>query len=151
MGAPLIELCCRFIFRVVTEDVLSFASRIESIAEAVAAVTAFAERVGFAPDELFGIDIAAREAIANAVVHGNKEDAAKKVEITLREGEREFEILIRDEGEGFDPASVPDPTATENLLATSGRGLLFIRNFMDEVEWIAPDQGGTTVRLMKRK
>jgi serine/threonine-protein kinase RsbW len=60
-------------------------------------------------------------------------------------------ITVRDEGAGFDPADVPDPTAEQNLLKISGRGILFMRSFMDAVEWERHGQGGTVVRMTKKR
>jgi len=94
--------------------------------------------------------MAVREAITNAIVHGNKEDDTKKVELTFNCAQRAVEIEVADQGEGFDAASVADPTAPENILKTSGRGNFLIRNFMDEVEWLKRAEGGTTVRMIKR-
>jgi serine/threonine-protein kinase RsbW len=64
--------------------------------------------------------------------------------------ENAVEIEVSDQGEGFDPTSVPDPTDPANILKTSGRGIFLIRNFMDEVEWFARPEGGTTLRMVKR-
>lgn len=94
--------------------------------------------------------MAVREAVTNAVVHGNKLDEAKVVEVKLRNTPEAFEISVHDQGSGFNPNDVPDPTKDENLLKTSGRGIFFMRNFMDEVNWSAGPTGGTTVRMVKK-
>jgi len=57
---------------------------------------------------------------------------------------------VHDQGSGFNPNEVPDPTTDENILKTSGRGIFFMRNFMDEVEWSADPKGGTSVRMIKK-
>jgi serine/threonine-protein kinase RsbW len=125
-------------------------SHIEAVADAAAAAADFARGCGLADDAAFGIDMAVREAITNAIVHGNKEDDTKKVELTLNCSQNAVEIQVKDQGEGFDPGSVPDPTAPENILKTSGRGNFLIRNLMDEVNWSSGAEGGTTVRMVKR-
>lgn len=94
--------------------------------------------------------MAVREAVTNAVVHGNKLDDAKIVELKLRNTLAVFEITVHDQGTGFNPNDVPDPTKEENILKTSGRGIFFMRNFMDEVDWAADPQGGTNVRMIKK-
>ena len=127
----------------------SISSKIEAIDEAVQKATGFASEAGFADDAIFGIDMAVREALANAVKHGNKLDASKAVEITLLSDGEVLEILIRDFGEGFDVAEVPDPTNPENLLKASGRGILFMHNFVDKVEWEPANGGGTIVKMTK--
>ena len=131
------------------EKKFSISSEIEAIDEAVQKATAFAGEAGFADDAVFGIDMAVREALANAVKHGNKLDASKEVEITLVSTDEAMEILIRDFGEGFDIREVPDPTNPENLLKASGRGILFMHNFVDKVEWEEASGGGTIVKMTK--
>jgi serine/threonine-protein kinase RsbW len=131
------------------ETKFSISSKIEAIDEAVQKATDFASEAGFADDALFGIDMAVREALANAVKHGNKLDERKKVEITLTDAADALEISIRDYGEGFDVREVPDPTNPENLLKASGRGILFMHNFVDKVEWESAATGGTIVKMTK--
>lgn len=95
--------------------------------------------------------MALREALANAIKHGNKLNPDKRVfvELWLEEG-RELRIQVEDEGEGFDPESLPDPRSGENLLKESGRGVFFIRHFMDEVRFTRASGGGTRVALIKK-
>ena len=127
----------------------SISSKIEEIDEAVQKATAFASDAGFGDDALFGIDMAVREALANAVKHGNKLDASKPVEVTLVNRGNGLEIMIRDFGNGFDVSEVPDPTNPENLLKASGRGILFMHNFVDKVEWERHAEGGMIVKMIK--
>ena len=129
---------------------LKFPSRIEVVGEAAAAVSEFMSNLGLGDDIAFGVDMAVREAITNAVVHGNKLDSAKVVELRLRNTPEAFEITVHDQGTGFDPNSIPDPTKDENILKTSGRGIFFMRNFMDEVKWSKDPAGGTNVRMIKK-
>ena len=83
--------------------------------------------------DVFGIRLALEEALVNAIKHGNQMDRSKRVHVKYRlEGNR-FEIVIRDEGGGFDPEDVPDPTAVENLERPCGRGLMLMRHYMSEV------------------
>lgn len=111
----------------------------------------FAKSRGFGDEVVFAIDLAIRESVANAVKHGNKFDAEKVVEITFADSARGFEITVRDFGPGFAVDEIPDPTNPENLLKTNGRGILFMRSFMDEVEWANPTDGGLMVRMLKRR
>ena len=129
---------------------LTLPSRIEAIAEAAAAAAKIANRLGLSETVTFGVDMAVREAVTNAVVHGNRQDETKLVEVTFTNLAKSLVITVRDKGRGFDPASVPDPTLSENLLNPSGRGLLFMRTFMDEVEWVTHREGGTVVRMTKK-
>ena len=130
---------------------LSLPSRIETVAAAAAAVAEFVIRSGVSDDAAFGIDMAVREAVTNAVVHGNRQDESKVVDITLKSSPDAVEISVHDQGPGFNPSDVPDPTAAENILKTSGRGIFFMRSFMDEVDWLIRPEGGTTVRMLKRR
>jgi len=94
------------------------------------------------------VEIAVREALANAVIHGNYEKADKHVDVICRCGmDGEVLITVRDEGQGFDYRSVPDPTEPERLLLTSGRGLYLMRTLMDEVLF---EENGTVLRMRKR-
>lgn len=125
-------------------------SHIEAVADAAAAAKDFAQSCGASEDVAFGVDMAVREAVTNAVVHGNQEDETRPVEVTFSCQQRTLEIEVKDQGEGFDPAEVPDPTEAGNILKTSGRGNFLMRSFMDEVEWFRRPEGGTTVRLVKK-
>ncbi|HWW74044.1 MAG TPA: ATP-binding protein, partial [Pyrinomonadaceae bacterium] len=73
------------------------------------------------------------------------------VEIGMAGTDEGLTVTVRDRGEGFDPSHLPDPTAEENILKASGRGILFMRTFMDEVVWEHPAGGGTLVRMIKKK
>jgi serine/threonine-protein kinase RsbW len=125
-------------------------SHIEAVGDAAAAVTDFVQSCGIGEEPAFAIVMAVREAVTNAMVHGNKEDEAKSVEVIFNCLANVLEIEVRDQGEGFDPTAVPDPTDPVNLLKTSGRGIFLMRSFMDEVEWFARPEGGTTVRMVKK-
>ncbi len=126
-------------------------SKLESIDEAVSTAINFANEIGFGEDAVFPIDLAVREVVANAIKHGNKFDETKQVEITLEENNEGFEISVRDYGKGFAVENVPDPTNPENLLKASGRGILFMNNFMDKVEWFEAENGGTIVKMLKKR
>ena len=125
-------------------------SHIEAVADAAAAVTDFIRNCGVSEEAAFGVEMAVREAVTNAMVHGNHEDESKLVEVIFNCHANELEVEIRDQGEGFDPATVPDPTNAENLLKTSGRGIFLMRTFMDQIEWVNRPEGGTMVRMSKR-
>jgi serine/threonine-protein kinase RsbW len=137
----------------VTEETteLTFPSRIDSIAEAAAAAAEVARRAGFGDEALFGIDMAVRESVTNAVLHGNRRDESKPVEVGFHNSAAGLRITVRDRGEGFDPAQVADPTDPQNILKASGRGILFMRTFMDDVRWERHPQGGMVVSMTKNK
>jgi serine/threonine-protein kinase RsbW len=128
---------------------LTLPSRFEAVNETAATVAALLRRMGIGEEAAFGIDMAVREAVTNAVLHGNNQDEAKLVQVALKHSPDWIEISVSDQGGGFNPIEVPDPTAPENILRTSGRGIFFMRNFMDEVDWSIRPEGGTTVRMKK--
>ena len=129
---------------------LTLASRVESVEEAAVAVAGILQRSGVGEDIAFGVDMAIREAVTNAVLHGNKQDEAKFIHVKVKSSPGCLEINVEDQGVGFNPADVPNPTETENILKSSGRGIFFMRNFMDDVEWLIRPEGGTTVRMTKQ-
>lgn len=131
------------------EETFKLPSRIESVDVAATRADEFAKRAGLGDEFVSSIDLAIRESVANAVKHGNKLDDEKFVEIRLIRNQFGFEMIVRDFGSGFDPQAIPDPTDPANLLKDSGRGILFMRAFMDVVEWSSPDGGGTLVRMVK--
>ena len=126
-------------------------SRIESVDEAAMMADEFAKSCGFGDEVTFAVDLAIRESVANAVKHGNKFDESKTVQLTLDDKPEGFEITVRDYGSGFAIDEIADPTDPENLLKTNGRGILFMRSFMDEVEWQNPTDGGLMVKMLKKR
>lgn len=122
-------------------------SRIESIEQAATLVAGAAQDAGVDEMALFGIDLAVREAVANAVKHGNGLDETKQVRISFETTPQRFEITIIDQGAGFDFEHLPDPTDPANLLKASGRGAFLMRSFMDEVRW---QEGGSVVTMTKK-
>ena len=108
--------------------------------------------IGLDDDARHWVSVAIRESVINAIKHGNRNDASKRVFVDLETspGQAELTIRVRDEGEGFDPVEVADPLAPENLLKSSGRGIFLIRNFMENVELRRAPEGGMEIRMTKR-
>ena len=106
------------------------------------------DQLGFDEDTAYWIWLATQEALNNAIKHGNKMDSKKYVHFTINVENHEFRIVIKDEGKGFDLEKVPNPTDPENLLKTSGRGIFYIKSFMDKVEYNT--ENGTTVTMTKK-
>jgi serine/threonine-protein kinase RsbW len=109
--------------------------------------------IGLDEDAVHWVGVAIRECVINAIKHGNQHDTSKRVFVdfaTAVNSVPEMVILVRDQGQGFDPDEVADPLAPENLLKGSGRGIFLIRNFMDEVDLQRAPQGGMEVRMVKR-
>ena len=133
------------------KEKLELPSRLESVEVAAEAAARFAEKNDFDETARYAIGMAVRESVANAVKHGNLLDETKQVEVTFESLDQGLEITIRDFGKGFAVEEIPDPTNPENLLKASGRGILFMRSFMDEVEWFNHAEGGMIVKMLKRK
>jgi serine/threonine-protein kinase RsbW len=126
---------------------VSLPADITAISPVVGWVMRLVSELEYAAGKEFEIELALREALANAVLHGCKADPAKKIECSVT-GDRENGILIvvRDPGSGFDPASIPSPTDDSNLHAEHGRGILLIHKLMDEVHH---ESNGTVIRMRK--
>ena len=124
-------------------------STLDSVDDAEELAVGAAQRAGFDDDDLMKIGMAVRESMVNAVVHGNRYNANKKVRLSVAKNSERFTVRIADEGEGFEFEHLPDPLAPENLMRTSGRGIFLIRSFMDEFRIRRLDPGGTEVTLVK--
>lgn len=100
-------------------------------------------------DRLPGLLLAVTEATTNAIIHANKRDKSKIVTITAKHEDENLFIIVKDEGTGFDPATIPDPTAPENLLKDSGRGLYLMRIYSDELSYNHTPTGTETILRIK--
>jgi serine/threonine-protein kinase RsbW len=99
----------------------------------------------------YWVGMALREALSNAIKHGNKLNPEKRVQVHMKlQPEGEIKIAVEDEGDGFDPTCLGDPTSPDNLLRSNGRGIFYMRQFMDGVSFFVGERGGTRVELVKR-
>jgi serine/threonine-protein kinase RsbW len=133
----------------VSKSYITLDSSLESVDQAEEIVLKTARQLGFDEDDENAIAMAVREGVVNAVVHGNRYSAKKRVHLGLETAPGHIVITIGDEGEGFDLSSLPDPLAEENLMRQSGRGILLIQAFMDEFDLHPRLGGGTEVRIAK--
>jgi serine/threonine-protein kinase RsbW len=106
--------------------------------------------MGFDEDSAHWVGMSVRESVTNAIQHGNKLDQNKKVDISFEVGPDRLAITVRDQGNGFRAEQLPNPLDPENLLKPSGRGIFYIRSFMDEVEFKPLSQGGMEVLMVKK-
>ncbi|MFQ5424162.1 MAG: ATP-binding protein [Phycisphaerae bacterium] len=125
---------------IVVQSDLASAKRPEEL------ILAEVERCGYCPGAAFAIKLALEEALTNAVRHGNSGDATKHIFVRYRVTRERTEIEIRDEGRGFQPDCVPDPTRPENIDCPNGRGIMLMQAYLDEIEYVEP---GNLVRLVK--
>jgi len=129
---------------------LDFASRFDMLEIVQTVLVQLAHLLGFGEDATHYMSVALRESVVNAIKHGNKQDEAKRVFLEFTLHPTALEMTVRDQGAGFDPTVIPDPVAPENLLRTFGRGIFFMRSFMDDVSYDFPRGGGTIVKMTKR-
>jgi serine/threonine-protein kinase RsbW len=124
-------------------------STLDSVDTAETLAIGVASDAGFSEDDRNAIGMAVRECMVNAVVHGNRYSAGKKVRLSIAATPERITVRIADEGAGFDLESLPDPLAPENLLKQSGRGIFLIRSFMDEFSVERRSGAGSQATLVK--
>ena len=133
---------------------LEFSSTFEMLDFVQVVSDHMAHDVGLDEEASHWVGVAIRESVINAIKHGNRNDAGKHVFVEFEAAPpgaaSELTIRVRDQGEGFDPETVADPLAPENLLKSSGRGIFLIRNFMDDVHLQRAPEGGMEIRMVKR-
>ncbi|MFQ5718749.1 MAG: ATP-binding protein [Acidobacteriota bacterium] len=130
--------------RVVAGSRLEYLDPLHAIAEEMAKVA------GLDEEACFHFALAVREAATNAVTHGNGSDPGKQVTVVFTLEAGALTVSIRDEGAGFDFEHADDPRLPENRFKTSGRGLLLIRSFVDDVSYGHGSEQGTEIRMVKR-
>ncbi len=124
-------------------------SNLASVDRGEVVVMEAAGKLGYDTETQQDIGIAVRESLVNAVAHGNRYNSRKKVHFRVWTGPRGLTVEIEDQGKGFDPDGVPDPLDDENMMRHSGRGLLMIRAYMDELHYTKLEPEGTRVRMIK--
>ena len=129
---------------------LAIGSRFENIEVVQVTLADCLERLGVEADACHWIDVAVREAVANAIKHGNRQDPDKRVAVDFSVKGDELVIRVEDEGEGFEPEDLSSPLDPANLLRPNGRGIFYMRSFMDRVEYQPGAKGGTAVVLHKK-
>ena len=107
------------------------------------------KKLGVDEDRLADIAVSVTEAVTNAVLHGNKNDLKKKVQIKLKADSSRVEITVEDEGNGFNPESIQSPIEEGNVLKEAGRGIFILKSLMDKVDFIVMPQKGTVVKMTK--
>jgi len=121
---------------------------VNAISPVVERVMGVVNEMGCAAGREFEIELALREALANAIEHGSGHDPSKEVQCCVAcDKARGMLIVVRDPGPGFDPSSIPSPVVGQNLFSTGGRGIYLINQLMDEVRF---ERGGTEIRMKTR-
>ncbi|HLZ47643.1 MAG TPA: ATP-binding protein [Candidatus Limnocylindria bacterium] len=132
-----------------TELLLHVPSDVDRVGEAVDIVAGQVENRFTDPRTVrFNLRVALGEALANAILYGTRSDPSKQVGVRVRFGRTAIEMEVNDDGEGFDPGNVPDPTTPEHISAASGRGIFLIRKLVDEVHY---NEKGNTICMTLRR
>lgn len=124
---------------------------IESIALAEEMGVRMAAAAGFGEDDQYKVGLAVHEGVMNAFQYGNEERRERKIHLTFVLHEEKLVIHVVDQGAGFRLEDVPDPRHDDNVLSDSGRGVLLMRAFMDEVDVVASAEGGAEVVMAKHR
>ena len=113
----------------------SIPSRTEAAEQIIDALLSRLEAERWNSQEVFGVHLAVEEALVNAIIHGNKKDPSKSVHVLVQSSPEQLRVEIVDEGAGFDPGQIPDPTNPDRLNVPHGRGLMLMHSFMTHVEY----------------
>lgn len=135
---------CANVVEVTVASSLDFVELVQTLSDNITRM------MGFDGDTAHWIGMSIRESVVNAIQHGNKLDKNKRVGIKFEIYADRLVINVDDEGEGFNPSDIPDPLSGENLMKPSGRGIFFMKSFMDQVEFLPSPAGGTRLRMTKR-
>lgn len=129
---------------------LTVPSRLEEMTAVHALVDQAMKEYRLSEDMAHWIELTISESMINAIQHGNKCDPEKQATLSISSNGEAIEVIVEDQGKGFELTEVADPTNVENLLKPSGRGILIIRSFMDEVDLTRREGGGSRLRMVKR-
>jgi len=130
--------------KVVIDSALEYLDLVQTVTDCITKFMSFDE------DSAHRIGMSVRELVINAIQHGNKLDLTKRVDIRFEVAPDRLGISVTDQGKGFQADEVPDPLDPENLLKPGGRGIFYIRSFMDEVEFRPLSHGGMEVHMVKK-
>jgi len=134
--------------RTVTLDI---ASRLEMLDMVQTVLSHVCQLVGFDEEAVHYLSVAVRESVVNAIKHGNQLDESKRVAVSFVMHPVALDVEVRDQGPGFDLDTVGDPLVAENILKADGRGIFFMKSFMDDVSYTFPARGGTVVKMVKKR
>lgn len=130
---------------------IDFPSDVSSLKKFEKFLNELRDKYEISDEDFYRIYLTSSEAFINALFHGNKLEAVKRIWVKFKVFKKSFEIEIQDEGEGFEPESIPDPTANENLLKESGRGIYIIKAFSDGVKFLKTQRGmKVKIKIKKR-
>jgi len=129
---------------------LTIPSRLEELESVQNLITEATAAFGLGEDIAYWMELTISESVINAIRHGNQFDPAKQAHLSISSDGESIEVIVEDQGTGFNLEELADPTQAENLLKPCGRGILIIRSFMDEVALSKKEGGGTRLRMLKK-
>ena len=129
---------------------LTIPSRLEELESVQRLIGEAAAAFGLTEDMAYWMELTVSESVINAIRHGNQSDPTKKAHLAISFDGENVEVIVEDQGEGFNLEELADPTRAENLLKPCGRGILIIRSFMDEVSLSPKEGGGVRLHMLKR-
>lgn len=132
-----------------TENQISIPSSLDYLKDVDDFVEKKLKKCGLSESDLADVAISVTEAVTNAVIHGNKNDLQKRVTIILEIKKPDITVWVKDQGNGFDPGSVPSPVENNNVLKKVGRGIFILKSLMDEVDFTIEPGEGTVVKFTK--
>ena len=132
-----------------TENQISIPSSLDYLKDVDDFVEKKLKKCCLSESDLADVAISVTEAVTNAVIHGNKNDLQKRVIITLEIKKPDITVWVKDQGNGFDPGSVPSPVENNNVLKKVGRGIFILKSLMDEVDFTIEPGEGTVVKFTK--
>jgi serine/threonine-protein kinase RsbW len=130
---------------------LSIESKLEVVDMVSSVVRSVTTKMGFEEDDASWIELSVHEAVINAITHGNRNADDKQVDVKFVFEQDALKVYVRDRGEGFNPDALPNPLDPDNLLNPTGRGIFYMRTFMDEVEYSKHPDGGVIVCMTKNR
>lgn len=134
---------------IISEIHLTLFSDIKYLEVVQSVSDSFSSLAGFEGEDTYWIGLSIREAVTNAILHGNKSDSSIPVKLSFKQVGHRLVVTVTDQGEGLDESRIPDPLDPDNLLKPGGRGIFLVKSFMDNVFFNTPDGGGTELVMEK--
>lgn len=134
---------------IISEIHLTLLSDIKYLEVVQSVSDSFSSLAGLDGEDAYWVGLSIREAVTNAIMHGNKDDSSVPVKLSFRQASDKLIVTVKDQGEGVDESKIPDPLNPDNLLKPGGRGIFLVKSFMDNVFFNTPEEGGNELVMEK--
>jgi len=134
---------------IISEIHLTLFSDIKYLEVVQSVSDSFSSLAGLEGEDAYWVGLSIREAVTNAILHGNKDDSSAPVKLSFRQASDKLIVTVKDQGEGVDESKIPDPLNPDNLLKPGGRGIFLVKSFMDNVFFNTPEEGGNELVMEK--